>query len=386
MFSKMPFILVGLILGIIFLDSNIPILIKEILYTLSINIKSLIIFILPFIIFGLLFNAIIRLASSATKIIGLILVLVCCSNFISTFLSRYVGMLIYNIDLSLIIHSSTDALKPLWEIKLNKLLDNDLAMFSAVIIGLISNIIFRDTAIKFSILIDKIINYILKTFTIIIPIFIVGFIIKIQYDGVAKLIFQEYTVIFTIIALAQYSYILFLYFAMSSFKFNNFISNIRNMLPAAIAAFSSMSSAAAMPLTIVGVEKNTKNKEVVKSIVPVTVNIHLIGDCFAIPIFAYAIMKSFGIVAPDFYTYMVFIFYFILAKFSVAAVPGGGVLVMLPILESKLGFDGAMLSLITALYILFDPIITCANTLGNGVFAKVIDIAINKFFIKNHKL
>jgi Na+/H+-dicarboxylate symporter len=32
-----------------------------------------------------------------------------------------------------------------------------------------------------------------------------------------------------------------------------------------------------------------------------------------------------------------------------------------------------MLSLITALYILFDPVITCANVLGNGAFARMVD-------------
>jgi Na+/H+-dicarboxylate symporter len=99
------------------------------------------------------------------------------------------------------------------------------------------------------------------------------------------------------------------------------------------------------------------------------VNIHLIGDCFAIPIFAFAIMKSFGIAEPAFASYLIFAGYFVMAKFSVAAVPGGGILVMLPILETYLGFNGEMLSLITALYILFDPLITSANVLGNGGFA-----------------
>ena len=47
---------------------------------------------------------------------------------------------------------------------------------------------------------------------------------------------------------------------------------------------------------------------------------------------------------------------------------------MLPILEQYLEFNSDMLSLITALYILFDPIITSANVLGNGTFAKIIDI------------
>lgn len=46
---------------------------------------------------------------------------------------------------------------------------------------------------------------------------------------------------------------------------------------------------------------------------------------------------------------------------------------MLPILEKYLGFNVEMMSLITALYILFDPVITAANVLGNGCFAKMID-------------
>ena len=83
-------------------------------------------------------------------------------------------------------------------------------------------------------------------------------------------------------------------------------------------------------------------------------------------------MKSFGVADPSFLTYLPFAFYFVLAKFSVAAIPGGGIIVMLPILESKLGFTGEMASLITALYILFDPIITSANVAGNGAFAMLI--------------
>jgi Na+/H+-dicarboxylate symporter len=130
-----------------------------------------------------------------------------------------------------------------------------------------------------------------------------------------------------------------------------------------------MSSAAAMPLTILGTEKNTKNADLAGSIIPATVNVHLMGDCFAIPIFAFAILKSFGVAEPTFVSYALFAAYFVLAKFSVAAVPGGGILVMLPILESQLGFTSEMLSLITALYLLFDPLITAGNVLGNGGFA-----------------
>jgi Na+/H+-dicarboxylate symporter len=172
---------------------------------------------------------------------------------------------------------------------------------------------------------------------------------------------------------------MFIYLVANRFQYRPFIQSIKNMMPAALAGLGSMSSAAAMPFTILGVEKNSKNMSLAKSIVPATVNVHLIGDCFALPIFAFAILKSFGMAEPSLLSYFPFAISFVLAKFSVAAIPGGGVLVMLPILEAYLGLNGEMLSLITALYILFDPVITCANVLGNGGFAQVVDRAVCRF-------
>ena len=74
---------------------------------------------------------------------------------------------------------------------------------------------------------------------------------------------------------------------------------------------------------------------------------------------------------------LIFSLYFILAKFGVAAVPGGGIIVISPILESQFGFSGQMTPLIYALYMMFDPIITSVNIMGNGAFA----IAFKKFYV-----
>ena len=200
-----------------------------------------------------------------------------------------------------------------------------------------------------------------------------GFVVKLQFDGVVGTIIKDYSAIFLVIALAQFSYIFLAYFLLNSCKLKAFINSIKNIIPAAISGFSTMSSAASMPLTIIGAENSAKNKDLARSVIPATVNIHLIGDCFAIPILAYAVLKSFGMAEPSLLSYLTFSLYFVIAKFSVAAIPGGGILVMLPILEAYLGFNAEMMSLITALYVLFDPVITCANVLGNGAFAKLID-------------
>lgn len=373
MLHKMPIILIGLIISILLLDPILPLEFKQFLFAISLTVKSFIIFLLPLIIFGLLFKTMVELAKGATAIILLILLCVSCSNFISTFLSHYVGLWIYHMDISIITPPKAKELIPTWDWQFPKIIANDKAMFSGIILGIIFGYFSPSLGNRIGKSINFIVTKILSSFAYLIPLFVAGFIVKLQFDGVVQIILKDYPRIFIMIALAQFTYILFLYAALNEFNFKKFISSIRNMLPAAIAGFSTMSSAAAMPLTIVGVESNTVNKDLARSVVPATVNIHLIGDCFAIPIFAYAVMKSFNLPEPAILTYLIFVCYFVIAKFSVAAIPGGGILVMLPILESCLGFNSSMLSLITALYILFDPVITCANILGNGAFAKFID-------------
>jgi Na+/H+-dicarboxylate symporter len=222
-------------------------------------------------------------------------------------------------------------------------------------------------------MLDMLINHLLKLITCLVPFFVAGFIVKLNHDNTMTTIIKNYALIFGVIGLAVFTYIAFLYLLSSRFILSRSINALKNMVPAAIAGFSTMSSASAMPLTIIAAEKNAQNKDLAQSIIPATVNIHLIGDCFAIPILAFAILKSFGYVEPGFYQYLIFTCYFVLAKFSVAGVPGGGIIVMLPVLEGYLGFNAPMLSLITALYILFDPVITCANVLGNGGFAMLMD-------------
>lgn len=369
----MPFILLLVIAAVLTLHSLIPFEMKQILYAISLTIKSVIVLVLPCIIFSLLFKTAIQLAGRATMVIALILLCVISSNMLSTFLSHYIGMWVYHFDLSLALPKDTTGLIPAWTVQFPKLIANNKAMFLGIILGIIFGsfkVAFAETvAVK----LDAIIAKLLKGFVYFIPLFVAGFVVKLQYDGVMQTIIKDYTLIFVLIALAQFSYIFLAYLTLNYFKPQQTWHCIKNILPAAITGFSTMSSAAVMPLTINGAEKNAKNKDLARSVIPATVNIHLVGDCFAIPIFAYAVMKSFGMPEPALLTYLTFVAYFVLAKFSVAAIPGGGIIVMLPILETYLGFNAEMLSLITALYILFDPVITSANVLGNGAFAKLID-------------
>lgn len=369
----MPIILAVVIAALILLEPALSLTVKQALYSISLSIKAIIILVLPLIIFVLLFKTAATLSRGAGKILALILGLVCVSNFLAAFLSHYVGMLIYHFPISLIKPEENHELNPLWMWHFPTLLGNATAMFAGIGVGLIAAKVSPRQTYTLSVQLEWGIGKLFSGFLYVMPFFVGGFVVKLQYDGVMGLIIKDYTAVFLVTALAELAYILLFYTLANRFSWRKIFSNLKNMLPAAISGFSTMSSAASMPLTLMGVQNNLENQDIARSVVPATVNIHLMGDCFAIPIFAYAVMKSFGMPEPSLLVYLTFTAYFVLAKFSVAAVPGGGIIVMLPILESYLGFHSTMLSLITALYILFDPITTSINILGNGAFAKLVD-------------
>ena len=376
MFRKMPFILLALILFLGIAHPWIPLSYKSIIYAVSLSLKSIIIFTLPLLIFGLLYKTAVQLSKKASKLILLLLGAICLSNFISTMISYSVGSLAYCFDLSMTMPQGNDTLQPAWILILPKWTSNDRAMLAGLFLGVVLSWLRPNWANTLSRHFDRGVSFILKGFLLIIPFFLTGFVLKMYHDALMLAMVRNYALIFGLVTGAVFLYIAMIYWVGSHFRGAAFIKSLKNMLPAAIAGFGSMSSAAAMPLTLIGTEKNSDNPDLARSVIPATVNIHLIGDCFAIPIFAFAVMKNFGVAEPAFIAYVLFAVYFVLAKFSVAAVPGGGILVMLPILETYLGFNAEMLSLITALYILFDPVITCANVMGNGGFA----LSFCKFF------
>lgn len=369
---KIPILLSLILFFSLIFGKFVPIEIKALIYALSLTIKETLIFFLPFLIFAFLFSSMCQLQKGALKFALFLIPLICFSNFTSAMVAYGVGNLALNNNhlLSTVAHASETTLEPMWNFVLPRLVSNDYALLFGLVFGIVFAFFAPKQAQRIS---DKLLNvtsFVLKNLFIpVMPIFILGFSLKLQHEQILPLICKDYLFVFLLIASASYGYIIFLYGLFNSFKVNAWLTSFQNMIPALISGFSTMSSAASMPYTIMGSEKNVSNPEITRAVIPATTNNHLIGDCFAIPIFALAILISFNLPMPSYTTYCIFAFYFVLAKFAVAGVPGGGVLVMLPVLEQHLGFSPMMLSLITTLYIIFDPLITSANVAGNGAFA-----------------
>ena len=372
----MPIVLLACVLFSIIFGKYVAYDLKSFLYSISLAIKEILIFFLPVVIFSLVFNSIRKLETDALKFLAIIIPLICFSNFFNTILSYITGLLFIwagMINSVANVSQESHSLVPMFSINIPKIISNDLALILGCVSGIISGFLKYKIFQKVSNVFDFFQKCFFKILTPIMPLFIIGTTLKLQHDGMLSVIFKDYLPILLIFVISAYGVVLIQFILLASCNLKRIVLYIKNVLPAIITGFGSMSSAAALPLSIKAAENNSSNKEGAAIIIPATVNIHLVGDCFFIPMIALAVMISFGMSVPDFSNYLIFAIYFVIAKFAVAAVPGGGILVMLPILQNYLGFNPDMLGLITALYILFDPIITACNVAGNGSMAIVFD-------------
>ena len=375
-------IIFAIIFAIIYAQ-HAPIIFVEALYTASLIIREVVIFMLPVVICGCISNSIAKLPGKSLLNLLLLLLLVCCSNFMASMIA-FIGANIVSssVTQSIIITNSSDneVIKPLLNLSIfPKLMPNEAALALGFCMGIINSLKPTDIATKvISFIYDSSMKFLSKIFIPILPIFIAGFVAKISYEGVLfKMMLQnkEYIIATFMIII---TYILVIYWLLSKLSFVQMGEFLKNVAPAGMTALSTMSSAAAMPLSLDAAIKNTKNEVTSGIVIPTTVNIHLIGDSIFIPMIAVSIMAAFGFPMPSFLEYLPFAMMFVLSKFAIAAIPGGGILIMIPVLEKSLGFTGEMSAIITAFYILMDPLITTSNVFGNGAFAILANKVMSK--------
>jgi Na+/H+-dicarboxylate symporter len=212
-----------------------------------------------------------------------------------------------------------------------------------------------------------------KIFIPMVPLYVIGFLFKIQHEESLIDMFAGYGPMIALVVVVQTLSILFFFIKANMGNIQNIKTTLKNFFPSGLVALSTMSSVATLPLALEAAEKSTKNKALAQVIIPATTNIHHVGDSVGVPILMAAVLAINGIDAMSYGTFLIFSMYYMVAKFGVASVPGGEIIVLLPILQAHFGFTDSMMGLITTLYILIDPFITVANVLSNGALAIFMD-------------
>jgi Na+/H+-dicarboxylate symporter len=345
-------------------------------FSISTILKEILMWILPFLIFFCLSSVLSSFKKSAPLMVISTLGLVFIANGIPPLLGYSVGSFflpslcnntLVNIkDVSTSVHT-------LFSLPIKSFIKNDWALFCGLLFGISVSFLTQGTK-------DKIFSFLnagkqisLRTlqqlFIPFLPFYIFGFILKMQYDGQISLLLHSYSKVFilTLICIATYIFVMYLF--ASGFNFAKQLTYVKNMLPAGLTGFSTMSGIATLPVSLEGVEKNILDKKFTQFIVPTTVNIHMAGDGFNITLTALSLLLMTNNPLPNFSMFAMFIFYYSLTKFSAVGTPGGGVLVVLPVVQEFFGLSPELAGLLATIYILQDSFMTCSNVMVNGALS-----------------
>ena len=345
-------------------------------YTFSLFFKELLGFILPFMVLFFVLAGILSFKQKAPYILSIMLGLIFCSNALVALICYGVMVLfsgVISCQTGFEMISTSNEMTPYFIFSLPISINPVHALLAAIGIGLFS-VIFGFTYFEPAIItakngIEKVLN---RFFIPLLPLYIFGFLIKIWHEGMFTCLFQQYGSAFVLIISLQMIYLIWFYLLATNFSLFNAFYAIKNALPSYITAFSTMSSAAAIPVSIQGAERNTGNAQLAHVAMPIMANVHLLGDSFVTPILAIVTMLVFQGIFPSMLQYLSFVFYFCVSMFAVSGIPGGGLLVMIPILKSQLGFTPQMISMIMTIYFLLDSFGTGANVMGDGALVIIV--------------
>lgn len=412
-------VLFVLVLGVV-LASRLPSSFISFFYSVSCTIKDLLVFALPAAIFSYLASSILSYRTSASKVVGGIFLGILVSIFIALLFSYGVGQMtlvhlmqkgeataaafvpvettsdivqLWTLSLpclatekamilSLAFAFWMNFLQSSWVVRLRnshydktagQVVSHNLlkGVFSLGIFATASQLEMVKTVIfKLKDLCEK---ALMKLFVPVIPLYIFGYIAKLARESASQGFIKEFGTVFLFNFLCIVLFVFFAFLVATKFKIKKAWMCLKNMAPATVTGFSTMSSVATMPVTIQATEKNLGgDTRFAKLVIPTTVNVHAIGDVINVSLSGLALLLMTGQVLPSLMMYLSFAVYMCLAQFSCVSVPGGGIIVMSGILQSHLGLSSEMVMLLTSIYFLLEPFLTACNVTYNGAFTMIL--------------
>lgn len=365
-----------LLLGIYFsVASVLPNAIHQGLYTFSLLIKDILLWLLPLMVGFFIAHALSSFEKKAPLFILTLFVFEAVSNLLSVWYAYGSGFLAMKQMSTINAEPLADSFSPLWAISTLKPLwwSASKGTFAGILFGLVAA--FKFPVLKSIISVGKAkIEWLLtRFFSRLIPLFILGFIARMYKTRLLDQLVGRYLELLLYLVLFLLVYLSFLFFLGSGFGMRKFFNNIKNVLPAGAMAFTSGCSLSTMPWTIEGTAKNLKDPELAKTVIPATTNIQQIGDCIANTFLCFLIYCQFYGHPPSLGIWLPFSLVFVLARFTTAAVIGGAIFIMLPIYEGYLGFNAEMIAIILAFNVILDPLITSSNVIANGALCRVFE-------------
>lgn len=384
-------IAVAISLGFL-IGTFLPYEITEFFIAVNIIISKLLNFSIPLIIIAFVTKGISSLESSG-KMLGIATcisyVFMICAAFFSYFTStnlfpNFLTDIPNNIFESISMPTGS-VFSQLSQINVPPIMDVVPALILAFILGIgissIKGIYIKEIFNEF----HEIINLMVQKLIVpILPVYILGIFAKMTASGQVFKILLVFSKVFIVIIALHIITLFVQYFIAGIIAQKNPFKLLKNIIPAYLSAIATQSSVAVIPITIDCSKKNGVSSNIADFVLPLCSTIHLSGSVISITACSVAVMLVSG--KPIDFASMV-PFMMILGVMMVAApgVPCGAILAASGILQSILGFDSSMLSLIIALHVAQDGFGTACNVSGDGSIAVILDTLSQKV-AKNKKV
>lgn len=396
-FSSLPFkLLVGVILGIVtglVLNatdgSGFTMGVLNVVVTLKYILGQVINFCVPLIIIGFIAPSITKLGNSASRMLGVAVIIAYVSSIGAALFSTAAG---YALIPHLSIVTDVEGLKELppvvFELAIPQIMSVMSALVFSVMVGLaatwnqsrlITGILNEFQAIVLS-LVSKVIIPIL-------PFFIALTFCGLAYEGSITKQLPVFLQVIVIVLIGHVIWMALLYLLAGIYSKENPMDVVRHYGPAYLTAVGTMSSAAtlAVALQCAGKAKPLR-KDMVQFGIPLFANIHLCGSVLTEVFFCMTISKILygSIPSPG----TMILFCLLLGIFAIGApgVPGGTVMASLGIITGVLGFNETGTALMLTIFALQDSFGTACNVTGDGALTLILSGYAKKHQIKEQNI
>lgn len=387
----LPRLIIAIILGIL-IGKVAPLNVIKVAATFNGIFGNFLGFAIPLIIIGFVAPGIGDLGKGAGKLLGLTAGIAYLSTVTAGSMAYFVNSALFPTFLkvgSLTIDASNPEhalAKGFFEVGMPPIMGVMTALLIAFTLGLgiaaIEGDAIKNFMKEFQGIVEKLISNIVIP---LLPVHIFGIFANMTHAGQVETIMSVFFKVFIIIFGLHILMILVQYFIAGTIAGANPISLAKNMIPAYFTAIGTQSSAATIPVTLEQTKKNGVNEGVADFAVPLCATIHLSGSTITLTSCAMAVMMLNGM--PISFS-SIFGFILMLGVTMVAApgVPGGAVMAALGLLQTMLGFDETLTSLMIALYLAQDSFGTACNVTGDGAIAIMVNKLSGYKLGKNNKV
>ena len=386
-YKKIPLLaklILAVTLGIV-LGSFLPTSIIRGFVTFSSIFSSFLGFTIPLIIVGFIVPGISQVSNNAGKLLGLSTGVA----YVSTLIAGTFAFLVAKVALPNLLANSTLQtfqnpedlmLKGYIEFKMTPIFDVTTALVISFILG-IGISATKSESLKqgfndFGEIIEKLLSSLIIP---LLPFYILGVFMNITASGEVFKILKIFALVFVLIIVLHFVIIAIQYTVAGSMNKRNPFKMLVKILPAYMTAIGTQSSAATIPVTLKSAKNMGIDKNIANFTIPLFATIHLSGSTITLTTCASAVYwLQHGASFPS---------ALLLGVTMVAApgVPGGAVMAALGLLQSVLGFNEIMLSLMIALYITQDSFGTACNISGDGALSAIVDRLNRVFFKKDNQ-